>query len=123
MFINALAVGCGGFIGAVMRYLLSVAFPYKGGFPWTTFSVNMLGTFLLAFLVEIFAHKVGVSESTSLLLRVGLCGGFTTFSTFSVETLLLVEQGQWSTALIYVLASCLVGLVFAVVGTYAGQLV
>lgn len=120
---NALAVGVGGFVGAVMRYLLSVAFPYRGGFPWTTFSVNLLGTFLLAFLVEVFAHKVGVSESVSLMLRVGLCGGFTTFSTFSVETLTLIENGQWGIAAVYVVASVLVGLAMAVAGTYAAQLV
>lgn len=123
MFLNALAVGCGGFLGAVLRYLLSVTFPYRGGFPWTTFSVNMLGTLLLAFLVESFAHKMGVSESVSLMLRVGLCGGFTTFSTFSVETLALIENGQWGVAIAYVLASVLVGLAMAVAGTYVAQLV
>lgn len=106
-----------------MRYLLSVAFPYRGGFPWVTFGVNMLGTFLLAFLVEVFAHKVGVSESVSLLLRVGLCGGFTTFSTFSVETLTLVDNGQWGIAAAYVVASVLVGLAMAVIGSSVGQLV
>ncbi|EEH63924.1 protein CrcB [Gleimia coleocanis DSM 15436] len=121
MFINALAVGAGGFIGAALRYLISVSIPYRGGFPWATFGINMLGTFLLAFFAQVLVVRWGLGETASLALRVGLCGGFTTFSTFSLETLTLVENGQWGTAVIYVTVSIIFGLVAAIAGSYIGQ--
>lgn len=122
MFINVIAVGIGGFAGSVLRYLISASFPYKGGFPWATLSINLVGSFLLALLSQLLLNRLGVSEPVSLMLRVGLCGGFTTFSTFSVETLSLLENGQWGIALLYVLLSCVLGVAMAVAGTHLGQL-
>lgn len=118
MFFNILAVGAGGFVGAVLRYSLSILMPYRGGFPWTTFTINTLGSFILAFLVHAALARWGVPETISLGLKVGLCGGFTTFSTFSVETLTLLESGQWVIAVSYVLASVLAGVIAAILGVY-----
>ena len=80
-------VGIGGAIGAAMRYVLFSRFPTRR-FPWTTLFVNVLGSFIAA--VAVFA---GASESTLQLVSIGICGAFTTFSTFSVETVQLVEDG------------------------------
>lgn len=81
-------VGTGGAIGAVLRYWVSVRLE-SDRFPWATLSVNVLGSFALGLLV--FA---GAGETTMQLLGIGVCGAFTTFSTFSVETVRLWERGD-----------------------------
>ena len=89
---NWLAVFIGGGIGSVARYAVSLALNGRG-FPFGTFAVNVAGFFLIG-IFGTLSSRLGWSETTRLLLSVGLCGGFTTFSTFSNECLSMVRQGE-----------------------------
>lgn len=113
--LNALFVGMGGFFGAVFRYLLGLL-PVKNqsAFPVVTLCVNLAGAFIIG-LVAACCAKKGVGDTRAVLfLRVGLCGGFTTFSTFSLETFSLFENGRPALAMLYVLSSVVlcIGAVF-----------
>lgn len=113
------AVAAGGALGAVARHLLSnqIMRLTGQGFPYGTLSVNILGGLLMGFLVSLLAVHWNPGQELRLFLTVGLLGGFTTFSTFSMETILLLERGAWSTAGLYVLAS----VSLAIAGFAAGQ--
>jgi len=90
-----LAVAAGGAIGASLRWLLASAIQRATGsaFPWGTFAVNALGSFALGFLFVYLLERSTVGELLRLLLTVGLLGAFTTFSTYSLESIRLLEQG------------------------------
>ena len=77
-----LFVGLGGALGAVLRYAISL-FPYKGTFPVLTFITNVLGALLIGYIAGAAARR-GLSRNLVLFLKTGVCGGFTTFSTFSL---------------------------------------
>lgn len=104
-----LAVAAGGALGSVARYLVGVASTRAFGlaFPWGTLIVNVAGSFLIGALVALFAIKADLSQEVRLFLTVGLCGGFTTFSTFSLDAWALMERGQWWQAAAYVAGSVL----------------
>ena len=105
-----LLVGLGGAAGAMLRYLISLL-PYKGGFPLLTLATNLLGAVLIGVIVG-FAAGGRASEGWLLFLKTGLCGGFTTFSTFSLEAFSLFDGGHRLMGLAYVLCSvtaCLLG--------------
>ena len=108
-------VAMGGAIGSVLRYVLGRAIDghtWQGGMPWGTLTINLVGSFLLGFFVISFIESVGSGRrELYLILGTGLCGGFTTFSTFEWETYRLLREGNWPTALGYVLASVVLGLV------------
>ncbi len=106
MFLNCLFVGCGGFVGSVLRYLCSLLQLEQVPLPVITLGINILGSFAIILLSGVAVDALGLSERWSLFLRVGLCGGFTTFSTFSAETLALLEQGDTMLALSYAVLSC-----------------
>ena len=99
-------VMAGGALGAAARFWLGgVLMRHLGsGFPWGTFVVNVTGSFALGFLARNFGPPHG-SHTIFLLLTVGLCGGYTTFSTFTLDTFALMQGGAISRALGYVLAS------------------
>lgn len=101
-----LAVAVGGALGSVLRYAVGVLWIGAGatGFPWGTLLVNVTGSFALGFLARWFS-PASASSPLVLLLTVGVCGGYTTFSTFTLETFALVERGAWLRAAGYVLAS------------------
>ena len=81
--IAALCVGAGGFLGAIARYLLGLI-PYQGDFPLITFAINFVGAFIIGVVFEVANIRPGMlSDNAVLFLKTGLCGGFTTFSTFS----------------------------------------
>lgn len=84
------------------------------GFPWGTFAVNLAGCLLIGCLAGVFSRYT--SQSLNLLLTVGFCGGFTTFSTFSRESLTLFQSGQWWTLVTYVILSVVLGLVLTALG-------
>jgi CrcB protein len=96
---KVISIGMGGFIGAVSRYWLSgMAQRFSDRFPVGTLSVNLLGSFLLGLLATLFLEKMIVSQEIRLFVLVGLLGAFTTYSTFSLETLNLLRGGEWQFA-------------------------
>ena len=100
-----LQVAAGGALGATARYAVVVAARRTMGieFPWGTFAVNVIGSFLMGAFVVTAAHK-GLSHLSPLVMT-GLLGGFTTFSAFSLETANLIERGAFGQAALYVLLS------------------
>jgi fluoride exporter len=117
MMYSYLIVMAGGAIGAALRYSFSRAIPsVEGSWPWPTFAVNILGSLLMGLLACWVLKKGASGEPLRLLLGVGLLGGFTTFSAFSLELVQLIERQQIVTACVYAASS--VGL--AVCGLFAG---
>ena len=116
---NIIAVGAGSFIGGIARYLVSLAM--KGiskGFPWATLLVNLLGCLIIGLLWGFLSRNASESTSWGLFLTVGLCGGFTTFSTFSKEALTMLQTGQiWGFAS-YIALSILAGIALVAIGYY-----
>ena len=115
--LECLFVGLGGFIGSVARYLIGlIAVETASGFPVKTFAINLLGSFVLGIVSETALRDPAFSRNLVLLLQIGLCGGFTTFSTFSSEALKLLASGRHTTAIVYMFASVVLGLVAVYVG-------
>ena len=114
-----LMVGTGGAIGAIGRYLLSTwVYSLTGrAFPWGTLAVNLLGSLLMGFLSVWLLERMTVSTEMRALLMVGFLGAFTTFSTFSIETLLLLEQGAVARAGVNIVASVITCVFAAWMGT------
>jgi CrcB protein len=114
-----LAVGAGSFLGGAARYLVSLA--TKGvskGFPWATLAVNLVGCFLIGLLWGVFSKNGTESSHCALFLTAGLCGGFTTFSTFSKEALVMLQGGNvWGFAC-YVAISVVVGIALVAFGYF-----
>ena len=110
--INCLFVGMGGFIGSVCRYLLGLL-PVENsqGFPVKTLIINGI-------IAASAAKNTSLNPGLVLFLKVGICGGFTTFSTFAYETGAMMEKGQIGLALLYVILSA----VFGVLAVFAGQM-
>lgn len=108
--LNCLAVGLGGFIGAVVRYLIGFI-PIKNptSFPIHTFIINIVGAFAIGCIVFAAAKNGHMDSRVILFLKVGICGGFTTFSTFSLETAELIKNGCVTVAVLYVVASVVLG--------------
>lgn len=123
--LRALAfVTLGGALGAPSRFALSVLITRNfqtPAFPYATITVNIAGSFALAFLTWTATGRFGVSDSTRLFLGTGAMGAFTTFSTFSVEALLLLEQSRHITAILYVSLSVLLCLAAAYGGMQLGR--
>lgn len=117
VLLNCLCVGLGGFVGSVLRYLVT-QLPYGAGFPVKTLAINVLGAFVLGLICALATRHVDASPQLVLMLKVGVCGGFTTFSTFALETSDLLQSGAWPAALAYVVASVVLS-VAAVFGAEA----
>ncbi|MED9781432.1 MAG: fluoride efflux transporter CrcB [Peptococcaceae bacterium] len=118
--LECLFVGLGGFIGSVARYLIGLlAVETASGFPVKTFCINLLGSFILGIVSESALRDPGISQNLVLFLQIGVCGGFTTFSTFSSEALKLFAGGRQGVALSYMVLSVVLGLVCC----YGGWLV
>lgn len=107
-------VMAGGAVGAALRFQLGRALTHSLGtsFPYGTFAANIAGGFAMGLLVGWLARFDGEAEAWRLFLAVGLLGGFTTFSAFSLELVNMIESGQWGAAIGYSLAS-VIGAVFA----------
>ncbi len=120
-----LAVAAGGAIGASMRWLLAGAIQRTTGsaFPWGTFAVNALGSFLLGFLFVYLIERSTAGELLRLMLTVGLLGAFTTFSTYSLESVRLLEQGAYGFAAANVLGQVIVCLLLTWIGVQAARLI
>ena len=116
---NIIAVGAGSFIGGIARYLVSLVMKsISKGFPWATLLVNLLGCLTIGLLWGFLSRNASESTSWGLFLTVGLCGGFTTFSTFSKEALTMLQTGQiWGFAS-YIALSILAGIALVALGYY-----
>lgn len=113
-----LIVGAGSFVGGALRYYLSTLVKgcCNGNFPWATLTVNLVGCLLFGVLFGLF-HRWGTEHSTwYLLLTTGLCGGFTTYSTFAHESMQMLQAGDIAGFATYIAASLLLGLACIVLG-------
>ena len=121
---GAALVFCGGALGTLLRYLIDVASVRVSGFALDIFIINVVGAFILAFLV---GWITGAGEPTRnelrlrLFLGTGVMGGFTTYSTLAVETAHNIGDGRWANALVYSLGTLLVGALVSVAGLLAGR--
>ena len=109
-----LIVGVGSFAGGVLRYILSVGLSKLGrlwAFPIGIMVINILGCFLIGVLYGYFKSKATTDPVLPLLLMTGVLGGFTTFSTFSFETVQLLQQNEWLKAALYIVGSVGLGVV------------
>ncbi len=110
-------IALGGAVGALCRYEFGrwIHSWAGSGFPWGTFSVNLAGSFALGFALRLIEH-LAFTDAVRGLVALGFLGAFTTFSTFSYETALLINSGRWERATVYSLGSVLLGLVGVLAG-------
>jgi CrcB protein len=105
------ALACGGAIGAIARYAISLGLPTDPRrFPWGTFVINVSGSFILGFLLILLIEQFPRGRLARPVIGTGFLGAYTTFSTFMVEAVELVRDGALGTALLYLAASLVVGL-------------
>ena len=117
MINNILLVGAGGFFGSIARYLVSILIPNAAhGFPWGTLTVNLLGCFIIGLLMGLPDRQTATSSNAMLFLSVGFCGGFTTFSTFSKESLALLQAGDYLLFALYCFCSVAIGILAVLAG-------
>ncbi|MCH3959105.1 MAG: fluoride efflux transporter CrcB [Selenomonas sp.] len=127
---NILLVFTGGGIGAVCRYLTTTHIGARFGtvFPWGTLAVNTIGSFLMGLIMGVLLllterAEISLAEPARLLLTVGFLGGFTTFSSFSLETLTLMRGGSTFYVFANIAANILLGLLTAWLGLMAARLI
>ena len=111
---SLLAVGTGGALGAIGRWGLSLL-PFRGEFPLLTLVTNLLGAVLIGFIAG-WAGRGRLSSGWTLFWKTGVCGGFTTFSAFSVETAGLLQSGKTGLAMLYTALSLLLGVTVVLLG-------
>jgi CrcB protein len=115
-------VALGGAVGSVARYLVGVAVQSRSvGLPVGTLLVNLTGCLLLGFLIRYALATPAISPEIRALLTTGLCGGYTTFSTFGYETVALLEDGDWRRAGLYVAISLAGSLAGVMIGMAAAR--
>ena len=118
MTINIIWVGCGGFLGAISRYIISIytskQFLFK--IPLGTLIVNVLGGFLIGLIMELTIKNNFISPQLKLFLTTGIMGGLTTFSTFSYETIVLIKEGNILLAILNILLNLILSLLGVVLG-------
>jgi len=120
-----LAVAAGGAIGASIRFVIATWFAERlgPGFPWSTLTINVTGSFLLGIVLALAASRAGFGPYLRVFLATGVLGGYTTFSTFAYEAYALGATGLFAQSLAYVLASLVAGIVAAYAGVVAVRLV
>lgn len=119
MIKNILLVGVGGGLGSIARYICQrwVSHYYPHHFPWGTFAVNIIGCFVIGIIWGISFRSFETNEQWKLFLMTGICGGFTTFSSFTLESIGLLKEQRAGLFFLYLAGSVLVGLA----ATYAGM--
>ena len=116
-------VALGGSVGAVARYLVNIS-PVAGifgKFPFPTFLINVIGSFLIGFLMIVMADKVVVSDNFRMAVIVGFLGAFTTYSTFEMEIFGLVREREMLIALLYLVLSVMTGFFGVIAGVALGR--
>jgi fluoride exporter len=118
VFKSILIVGIGGFIGTVLRYLTSLYFQENvmSTFPWSTFTVNMVGSLLIGIFFGISEKGNVLAPDIRLFLTVGLCGGFTTFSSLANDAFILMQGREWFKLSLYATLSFFLGLLAVILG-------
>jgi fluoride exporter len=106
----------GGFFGALTRYLIGEWIHTDNGFPLGTLIINLIGCFFLGWFLTFFSIRRNIKPEFTLLIGTGFIGSFTTFSTFSLETILLFQNGQAAYGVLYILISIIFGLLMAYFG-------
>ena len=117
MIKNVLLVGLGGAVGAMLRYgmtLLACALDWSGNMG--TFLVNIIGSFIMGLLISCFGQGPWL-----LMATVGICGGFTTFSTFSMQSVTMLQQEKYGSALLYIVGTVVICIFAAFIGYLLGQ--
>lgn len=118
MLYNILLVGLGSAFGGVLRYLISLALLNCSTFPLSTLMVNVLGSFLIGFSSGCISYNVKINMDLVLLFNIGFLGGFTTFSSYVKETILLYESSGIMISLFNVFINNVGGLLMALIGFY-----
>lgn len=121
MFGNLFAVASGGALGALMRYGVGITLAGRGGFPWATLSVNVIGSFLFGFLAIWLMERMPLAVELRAFVLIGVLGAFTTFSAFSWETLMLLQQGETLRAVTNMFASVLLCVLAAATGIWLAR--
>ena len=122
MIKDIILVGIGSGIGGICRYLVSVFMgQMHSGFPWGTFVVNIVGCLLIGILWGLMSRFQNLAPAFSLLLMVGFCGGFTTFSTFSKESLALLQANHYLLFSLYTIGSVILGIIAVALGYMAAK--
>jgi CrcB protein len=118
LILKTLLIGLGAFIGANVRYALQTWAAARWGtdFPYGTLIINISGSLILGFFVTLVTQRVAIPAEWRVFVTVGLLGGFTTFSSFSVETLTLVQMSRWLPALLYLTGNVVLGIIGAYLG-------
>ena len=117
--LNILAVGAGGFLGSTLRYLISlIPLDEPINFPIKTFIINIVGCIVIGIIAATATKNIEMNPQMLLFLKVGLCGGFTTFSTFALETSDLMKAGNMGIAFLYAVLSVLAGIAVIFVVEY-----
>jgi len=110
MIFECLIVGLGGFIGSIARYLIGlIPINETNIFPINTFMINIIGSIVIGLIAFYLTKNNSYNDNIILFLKMGVCGGFTTFSTFALETGDLIKSGNTEIAFMYVLLSVIVG--------------
>lgn len=120
MLIQFVMVGLGGALGSMLRYLISLI-PVNNTFPFLTLITNLLGALLIGFIVGL-SDNLFISKKFLLFLKTGVCGGFTTFSTFSLEAVQLFQRGEPFLGALYAILSVALCLSGIILGEYLGRL-
>ena len=114
---DILIVGTGSFLGGSVRYVISLLMKNIGkGFPWATIAANLIGCLLIGMLWGYFNRTINEGNSWALFLTVGFCGGFTTFSTFSKEALIMLQAGNYWGIAGYIALSVFAGIALVAFG-------
>ena len=120
-----LLIGIGGFVGANLRYFVQgwAAQRWGGDFPYGTLIANVTGSLILAFFITLATERLAISPAWRLFLAIGLLGGYTTFSSFAVETLNLAGTGSWLWSALNLCGNVLLGLAGAFLGMLLARLI
>ena len=117
--LNCLAVALGGALGSVLRYLIGlIPVNERFLFPIKTFAINVIGCFVIGLVTALALKSNNLNPKLVLFLKVGICGGFTTFSTFALETSTLLKNGHAGMAALYMILSIAVGIGFVLMAEF-----